>query len=513
MWTLIKKLHRTGLLTPAGLLRLLEATMATGANPMALLRAAAKLHPRRLAVIDEREQLSYPALWHQAETLAAALHVDYGIQHRQKVAIACRNHAAAIKAIFALSRLGAHVFLVNPEMSADQILALEERLRFDFYIYDEQLAHAFESPSFRNRAIPAYHPTDNSIDRMSSKARLTKVRLPKLSAGNIVVMTGGTTGQPKAASRRPSVLTFLPPFIALLTQLHIDKYRSLYVATPIYHGFGLATLFMGVILGAEMYFMRRFNAGEACSLIARNKIEVVTLVPLMLQRMLKHDVGSLATLQCVITGGALLSPALARESLLRLGPKLFNLYGTSEAGVAIMATPDVISAKPESIGKPIQGVRARIMNDTEQSAREKTIGRLYIRSAWTTNRTNWIETGDLAYRDAEGDIFLCGRVDDMIVSGGENVYPIELENVIAQHPDVDSVAVVGIPDEEFGQRLKAVVVKKRDVTLDQSTLHDWLKLRVARYQMPAVIDFRDELPFTSLGKLDKKLLRNSRPPS
>src|SRR5262249_16660516 len=134
-------------------------------------------------------------------------------------------------------------------------------------------------------------------------------------------------------------------------------------------------------------------------------------------------------------------------------------------------------------------------------------GRLCLRSPWTTSKASWIETGDLAFRDAEGDIFLCGRVDDMIVSGGENVYPIELENVLLQHPDVPGAPVLAIPDAEFGQRLKAVVAVKKGSTLDTGALFDWLKPRVARYQMPAVVEFRDELPYTSLGKVDKKALR------
>lgn len=507
MFTLIKKLHRTRLLTFPGVFLLLQAVLTTGVNLMALLRVAAKLHPDRAAVIDERERLTYTELWRQAEWLAVALHAEHGIQAQQKVAIACHNHVAAIKAIFAFSRLGTHVFLVNPEMSADQLLALEERLRFDFYVYDEPHAVVFANPLLSKKSLPSYHPTGNSIDRLASRSEAAKGRLKRVKTGNIVVMTGGTTGQPKAASRRPSVLNFLPPFVALLTHVHLDKYRSVYIATPIYHGFGLAALFIGIFLGTRMYFTRRFAAGGACSLIAQHQIEGVTLVPLMLQRMLNADAGSLSCLRCIVTGGALLSPALARESLARLGPTLFNLYGTSEAGFSIMGTPDLLSRKPESIGKPVRGVHARIVNESNQEVSERTIGRLCIRSAWTTSRKNWIETGDLAYRDGDGDIFLCGRVDDMIVSGGENVYPIELENVLLQHSDVDSAAVVGIPDAEFGQRLKAVVVKKRDAPLDQSTLLDWLKSRVARYQMPAIIEFRDELPYTAIGKPNKKSLR------
>lgn len=512
MILLIKKLYRTHLLTFVGVFRLLEAVITTGINLMALLRLAAKLHPRRTAVIDDQERLSYTQLWQQAESLAIALQVDYGIHHRQHVVIACRNHAAAIKAIFAVSRLGAHVFLINPEMSADQILALAERLRFDFYIYDAPLSQGLEDSALRDHALPAYHPSAPSIDRISSlpkrgNARLKKVNLKKVKTGNLVVMTGGTTGLPKPASRKPSIFSFLPPFVALLCQIHLDRYRSVYIATPIYHGFGLASLLIGIVLGAEMYVTQRFDAAQSCRLIARNQIEAVTLVPLMLQRLLKYDPGSLSSLQRILSGGAALSPVLARETLDRLGPKLFNLYGTSEAGFCIMGTPAILSRKPESIGQPVQGVRAKIVDDSDQEVGDGAIGRLCIRSAWSTSQKHWIETGDRAYRDPQGNIFLCGRVDDMIVSGGENVYPIELENILIQHPDIDSAAVFGIADQEFGQRLKAVVIRKKDTVLDQSSLFNWLKPRIARYQMPAVIEFRDQLPYTPLGKLDKKALR------
>jgi acyl-CoA synthetase (AMP-forming)/AMP-acid ligase II len=507
MFTHLRKLYRTRLLTIPGLCRLVEAVLTTGVNTMAMLRIAAKLHPERTALTDEQERLSYLELWRQSEALAGALHAEHGLQPRQRVALACGNHAALIKAIFAFSRLGTHVFLVNPGMTADQLRALEERLRFDFYVYDDTLAAVFSDPALSKKSLPSYHPTDPSINRLALLPEAAKARLKKQKAGNIVVMTGGTTGQPKAASRKPSIPDFLPPFMALLTQLHLDNYRTVYVATPIYHGFGVVALFMGVILGAEMYFTRQFEAGRACELIARHNIEAVTVVPLMLQRMLNRDAEMLKSLHCIITGSAMLSPALARESLTKIGPTLFNLYGTSEGGFAIMATPDLLARKPESIGKPVCGVCARILDEAGQKLGNKAVGRLCLRSSWTTSKKNWIETGDLAYRDADGDIFLCGRVDDMIVSGGENVYPIELENVLAQHADVAAVAVVGIADTEFGQRLKAVVAAKKDSQLDKAALIEWLKPRVARHQMPAIVEFRDELPYTALGKPDKKALR------
>lgn len=504
IFTLLRKLHRTRLLTVVGLYRLLEAIWMTGINLMALLRIAAKLHPERIAVIDEQEELTYLRLWQQAEAVAIGLQHECGIQPRRRVAIACRNHAAAIKAIFAVSRLGADVFLINPEMSANQIQTIENQLHFDYYIYDSEISPLINTLSLGHKAIPAYHPTSNSLDRMSVSPQITQSPLKKVKTGKVVVMTGGTTGQPKPASRKPSLFDFLPPFVALLSQVNLDRYRTVYIATPIYHGFGLAALLIGVTLGAQQYFTRRFDVGQACNLIAQEKIEVITLVPLMLRRMLNHNAQALSSLQRILTGGALLRPALAQTTLKQLGPILFNLYGTSEAGFCILAAPDLLQRQPESIGKPIAGVQVNIRHEGSSQSYQK--GQLCIRSAWSAGAKRWIETGDLAYRNTEGNLFLCGRVDDMIVSGGENVYPLELENVLLQYPGIDAAVVLGIPDPEFGQRLKAIIIPKPPHSLDQSTLLTWLKPRVARYQMPAVIEFRQELPYTSLGKLDRKAL-------
>jgi fatty-acyl-CoA synthase len=506
MSTLLGRLHHSKLFTIVGLLRTIEAVITTGINLMAMLRLAAKLYPNRIAAIDERQQLTYSELWRQTESLAVALHGDYGVRRNQKVAIVCRNHIAAIESIFAASRLGTDVFLLNPEMSSDQMLTLAERHQFDFYIYDEQLAPVFTNSSLSSKSLPAYHLTDNSIERIAASANSRPVRLKKVKTGNIIVMTGGTTGQPKPAGRKPSIFNFLPPFVSLVTQVHLDRYQSVYIATPIYHGFGVASLLIGVALGVTMYFTTRFNAERACTLIEQHQIEVVTLVPLMLQRMLQLESGALSSLRCIVSGGALLNPTLAQQTVGKLGAILFNLYGTSEAGFCIMATPQVLTAKPGSIGKPVRGVRAQVINNNDLIVNDSGVGRLCIRSAWTTSKQSWIETGDLAYRDRDGDLFLCGRVDDMIVSGGENVYPIELENILIQHPEIESVGVIGIPDQEFGQRLKAVIKLQPEAMLDRETLLIWLKPRIARYQMPAIVEFRDELPYTSLGKLDKKSL-------
>jgi hypothetical protein len=225
MLTTFDKLRRAQLLTIPGLLHLVEAVQASGLNLMALLRIAARAHPERVAIVDDRERLRYGELWRQAEGTAVALQEGYGVQAGQRVAIACRNHAAAIKAIVAGSRLGAHVFLVNPELSGDQIRSLDARLRFDLFVYDEELAPLIAGSSLGRRALPSYHQIDASIDGLAAQYARTSQRLQQANAGTIVVMTGGTTGQPKAAGRTPSVLNSLPPLLALLARAHLDAYH------------------------------------------------------------------------------------------------------------------------------------------------------------------------------------------------------------------------------------------------------------------------------------------------
>jgi acyl-CoA synthetase (AMP-forming)/AMP-acid ligase II len=272
-------------------------------------------------------------------------------------------------------------------------------------------------------------------------------------------------------------------------------------------------ILLGVVLGRTLYVTERFQAARACTLIATHRISAVIVVPLMLQRMLNHDSRALESLRCIICGSAPLSPTLATATLTQLGPILFNLYGSSEAGFSLLATPELLGRKPDFIGQPIQGVQAKVVDQRGAVVPSAVIGELQIRSAWSAGR-QWVATGDLACQDADGDFRLCGRVDEMIVSGGENVYPVEVEAILAAHPAVEAVAVVGVPDADFGQRLQAFIVcrphtalnETLDEELDEATLLAWLKPKVARYQVPAKICFRSALPYTALGKVNRRAL-------
>lgn len=508
MFLLIKKLSKIGLLTPVGIARLAFSLFGEGTNLMALLRLAARKYKNQIAVVDEREAVSYADLYRQSKNLAGALQNDFRLQAGNKAAFLCRSHANFIRALCASARIGARLFLLNPEMTAEQFTALAAKHKFDFLFYDGEVAHLVND-DWTNKSLVTGNAEKPSVETLSKTEKQSRKKIRRTLAGEIIVLTGGTTGTPKTARRKPSVFNFLNPFFALLTQLHLDRYQSVYIATPAYHGFGIAAIIIGMILGEKMFLMPRFDAAKACALIEKNQIEAITVVPLMLQRMLIHDADALRSIECVISGGAALNPALVAETQARLGDKLFNLYGTSEAGFSVIATPADLRRAPDTIGRKIGGVNLAILDGDDKPVPFGTVGKICIKSLWSVKTDkNFVETGDLGLQDENGYLFLRGRTDEMVVSGGEKVYPIELENILVKHPGVRQVAVVGIPDREFGQRLKAFVVPAPDANLAETTIKDWLVPRVARFQMPAVVEFLEELPTTAIGKINKKALAN-----
>ncbi len=477
---------------------------------MALLRFAARKYGDEIAVVDENETISYKDLYLQSQNLADVLQEDFQLQPGSKTAFICRNHAGFIRALCASARIGGRLFLLNPEMTAEQFNALAAKHQFDFLFYDAEIAHLIEGDKadWTKKSFIANGAENISLKKLSSNGNQKRAKIKRAFSGEIIVLTGGTTGTPKTARRKPSVFNFLNPFFALLTQLHLDKYQSVYIATPAYHGFGIAAIIIGIILGEKMFLLPRFDAAKACSLIEKNQVEAITVVPLMLQRMINFDANALSSISCIISGGAALNPALVAEAQARLGDKLFNLYGTSEAGFSVIAAPADLRRFPDTIGRKIAGVNLAVLDANDNPVPTGSVGKICIKSRWSVKTDdNFVETGDLGFEDENGFLFLRGRTDEMIVSGGENVYPIELENILAKHPAVEQVAVVGIPDLEFGQRLKAFIVPAVGANLTEAEIKDWLASRVARFQMPVAVEFLVELPITAIGKINKKALK------
>lgn len=507
---LVHVLYKIKLLTPLGLVRFISAVWKYGINIMALLGFAAKTHGNRVALVDEHETLSYQELLSQSEKLAYLLQQQYGIRSGQKIGLLCKNHASLVKSMFAVSRLGADIYLLNAEMSKSQLDNLVDSYDFQLIIYDSEISSLIEQSNYTKDKILSYHDHLPAISSLLTTQMNGRPKLQRTSLSKLVILTGGTTGKSKAAAHQPSMFNYINPFIALITRLNLLHYRMAYIATPIYHGYGVAVCLLFIAMGAKIVIRKGFDAAKACDLIHEHQVEVVTVVPLMIHKMLKHNADHLTSLSCIASGSAELSPKLVEETRSKLGGIfLYNLYGTSEAGLNMIATPQDLKNAATTIGKKINGVRVKIVDDHNNEVEIGKVGQFCIKNKWSkTNGPDvWIETGDLGYRDQHGYYYLCGRVDDMVVSAGVNVYPIELEQILLKHPQVEDVAIIGISDEHFGQRLQAFVLLTSHSSVTQEELLEWLRPRVARFQMPKEITFVDSMPYTPIGKLDKKQLK------
>ncbi len=465
---------------------LIKAIFNEGINLMTLLNFASNFYKTNASIIFQGKSISYRNLYFDSKALSAYLSIKYGIKESSKVAIISRNNIEAVKYIFAFSRLGAKLYILNPDLSAEQLDKQILQLNIDLLVFENELN------------------LTSSVAKLNLNDKIENVvyhTIKPVFLSKIILLTGGTSGKFKTAERTTAVFQFVFPFYYLLSKLKLANYNSVFVATPIYHGFGFATLLMSIFLGSKIYLQTKFDANEASKLIKNEQIEVIALVPTMLRKLLE-TLHSLTSLKCIISGGAKLDEDIVTLTIVKLGNILYNLYGTSEAGFCIIADSQMLTLHSNCIGKPITGVKAKIENV------ENGIGELYIKSAWTMSNksSDWVKTGDLATVNQNGIYFLKGRTDEMIVSGGENVYFSDLEIVLKQNESIEEVAVVSVDDTVFGKRLKAFVTMKPNIHFDKFQIMNWLKPKVARFQMPVDIVCLDEFKYTSVGKIDKKHL-------
>lgn len=509
IFKLIHVLYKIRLLSPIALFRLASGVYKYGINLMTLLYFAERTYNNKTALADECETLSYKQLLSQSERLTAVLKERYGLESGRKAGFLCRNHASLVKSVFAVSLAGADIYLLNVEMSTDQFDKLLTRHDFDLLVYDFELSHLIKQSRYTKEKVLSYHDSLPAINNLSDSSTDERARPERTSLSRLILLTSGTTGNFKEAAHKPSVFNYLNPFLDFLTRLKLLDYNTAYIATPIYHGYGIAVLLLILALGRKVVISCGFDARKACSLIREHNVEVVTVVPLMIYKMLNHNVEDLRSLACIASGGAQLSTKLVDEVFSRLGNVLYNLYGTSEAGLNMIATPEDLRYSANTIGKKISGVQLKVLDSSKNEVGAGRIGQFCIRNKWSmrNSSSSWIETGDIGYQDNKGYFFLCGRTDDMVVSAGENVYPIEVEQILINHPKVEEAAVIGVSDETFGQRLKAFILPVKGADLTKEELLEWLSHRVARFQMPKDIIFVDNMPYTPLGKLDRKQLK------
>lgn len=505
-------------LTPVKLARLPLQAVRFGATPALAGAISALRHPGRAAVIDERGALTYAELEARAAAQATALRALLGPE--EKIGILCRNHRGFVEATVAGSRLGHDVVFLNTDFSAPQLGRVLAAEGIAVLVHDEEFSPVVDACGFTGERFLAWHDGEPSLPTLDDLARVEAEPLVAERAGRIVILTSGTTGPPKGAAHDFGPAALLSQGFGHLLRVPLRSGEPLLIGPPLFHGLGLTYLMTGLALGAPVVLLRRFDAATALRAVREHRAGALIAVPVMLQRMLDvQESFRLPSLRVVLSGGAALHPNLVRRFRRRFGEVLYNAYGASETGWAAIATPDDLRAAPGTVGRPTLGVRAQILDRDGRPVARGEIGTLFLNSGldfrgYTGGGSKeivdgLISTGDLAHFDPEGRLFIDGRADDMIVSGGENVFPGEVEDLLEQHPGVAEVAVAGVDDEEFGQRLAAWVVRAPGSSVTEAELKAHVREQLARYKVPREISFVAELPRTTTGKVQHRVLKKS----
>ena len=488
-------LYRLHIISPKGIFVWAKSLIYEGISLMALLRFAAHFYPQRCAIIDEKQSLSYQELYVRTHQLAEILHTEYQLQPEMSVALLGRNSIILTLLLHALSRLGIRTTLLSTDLGTEQITADLQKHHYHLIIYDsdiKQIPTELPCIAFTTEKI-----NDILLDKHS---QIKKRKLPKIWRGReIIIHSGGTSGKFKTIARRPSLTSFLAPLFALLRDIRIYQYERVLISLPFYHGFGLSTLIISLLMGKKICLQKRFDAIKTLEIIQREQIEVMPIVPAMLSRFWQIEGAKkkMKSLRCLISGGDRLPKSLINTTHKEIGEVIFNLYGTSEAGFFMLANPkELASFEETTLGKPIRGVDCKVKDCNRQG-----IGTLWVRSRWAMRglRNQWQNTGDLVSQNSEGYFFHHGRADRMVVCGGENVQPEHIEQVLLSHPMIIAARAFTVPDPNFGNVIHTEIECTPKATLTEVTLLNWLRPQLSRAEMPHSIRFKT-IEMLSTGK-------------
>ena len=481
---------------------------------------AAARHGDHPAIVDELGELSFAELHLRSNALANAWRAE-GIAEGAGIGILCRNHRGFLDATFAAAKLGARALYLNTDFAGPQVRDVCAREGVDVLVHDEEFTGIVEGVEPGHGSFlgwtdsPTGEPTLEGLVAAGSSADPPK----PADTSRVVMLTSGTTGTPKGAPRQqPRSLAVLG---AILSKVPFRSGEATYVAPPMFHALGFMQSVLALGLGSTVVTRRRFNPAEAAASTAAHGCTALVVVPVQLARMLalgdelrSHD---LAKLRIVFVAGSQLEPDLATRALDAFGPSIYNLYGSTEVAWATIATPEDLRAAPGCAGRPPFGTRVRLLGEDGRWIEEAgATGRIFVGNVlpfegYTGGGTKEVvdglmSTGDVGHFDEAGRLFVDGRDDEMIVSGGENVFPREVEELLGSHEAIEEAAALGVPDEDFGQRLRAYVALRPGHELSEREVQDYVKANLARYKVPRDVVFVDELPRNPSGKVLKREL-------
>ena len=484
-------------------------SMATGYS------AGASRHPDRAAIIDDHGMLTFAEVHERSDRLAHAL-ADRGVEQGSSIALLCRNHRGPVELAAAAAKLGADVALLNTSLSAHTIAEVLREQGTSMLVADEEFVDELAELPDNCRLITAWteHPgSPESLEALIAEGGRTALPL-RPAHGKLIVLTSGTTGTPKGA-RRPQPKSWAPAG-AILSRIPFQAGEPMFIAPPLFHTWGFAALQLAMMLGAPAVLHRSFEPAQVLRSVSQHRCGTLIAVPVMLARILELPQQELASydvrLRVVAVSGSALPGTLATEFMDQFGEVLYNLYGSTEVSWVSIADPTDLRVDPRTAGKAPFGTKLEILADDGNPVPAGEIGRVFVGNgmmfegytragAEVETHDGLMSTGDLGHLDANGRLFLTGRSDSMIVSGGENVYPGPVEDLLAKQSEIREAAVIGVDDEKFGQRLAAYVVLADGASLDADRVRGLVKQHLSRFSVPRDVVFLDELPRNPTGKV------------
>lgn len=511
-----------GILQPRAdrLARSVAALRRFGPSPAAGLAAAARNYPDAPYVVDEQGTLTFAEVDRRTDAIAQGF-LAAGLREGDAIGILCRNGRAFVEAVHAASKLALTILFCNTDFAGPQLADVLEREGARGVVLDEEFDGLLEPEVLTGRRWVGFVELNPAHPTLEELAAAPAGRPPAPGGtGRLVILTSGTTGTPKGAARQGAPLTAV---VGILDRLPFRRGQVHHIAAPLFHGWGLLNFTLGLALPTTVVLRRRFDPEETLRVIAEHRAQSAAMVPTMLQRVLqlgpevlsRYDTSSL---EAIPLSGSAIPGDLATRAMDTFGDVAFNFYGSTETGWASIAAPADLRAAPGTAGTPPMGTDLAIVDDEGRPVPQGETGRIFVASqlrmdGYTADDLRKEEiagrmsTGDVGHLDADGRLFVDGRDDDMIVSGGENVFPREVEDLLSSRDDVAEAAVIGVPDDAFGQRLVAFVVPVGGSGLTEDACREHVREHLARYKVPREVRFLEELPRNPTGKVLKRRLR------
>jgi acyl-CoA synthetase (AMP-forming)/AMP-acid ligase II len=519
---LVRTLRRARLvvlLRPDKYLRMAAAIRRTGRSATIGFALAARRCPHRAGLIDELGTLTWRQLDQRCDAFAAALQ-QLPAGTPKQIGIMCRNHRGFVEALVGTNRIGADVLLLNTSFAGPALAEIIAREGVDTVVYDEEFTATIDRALSDKRGVTRIVGwTDSAADLGPTVEKMVDAHvgqrpMPTGLEGRLILLTSGTTGTAKGA--KPTSGGGPNELKAVLDRTPWRAEESTVIAAPMFHAWGFSQLVFSALMACTIITRRKFDPEATLALIDRHRATGLVVVPVMFDRIMELPDRPRCRYRCsslrfATASGSRMRPEVVLCFMDQFGDVIYNNYNATEAGMITTATPADLRAAPDTAGKPAQGVEIRLLDEALHELPPREVGRIFVRSGtlfegYTSGAARqfhegFMASGDMGYRDDAGRLFVVGRDDEMIVSGGENVYPIEVERALLTHPDVAEASVIGVDDERYGQRLAAFVVLNRGTTATPDALKSHVRDNLANYKVPRQITVLDELPRGATGKI------------